>query len=90
MHVKTGPLLLISLSLGLQLASTPAVSAAESTAEGLLIDGSSTVYPLTREAIRRFQRAQPGHPIEVAFSGTALVFAASVQGRRTSTTPRAG
>ncbi|HAJ86963.1 MAG TPA: ABC transporter substrate-binding protein, partial [Pseudomonas sp.] len=51
MHVKTGPLLLISLSLGLQLASTPAVSAAESAAEGLLIDGSSTVYPLTREAV---------------------------------------
>ncbi|MCC8342082.1 PstS family phosphate ABC transporter substrate-binding protein [Pseudomonas stutzeri] len=74
MHVKTGPLLLISLSLGLQLASTPAMSAAESAAEGLLIDGSSTVYPLTREAIRRFQRAQPGHPIEVAFSGTSAGF----------------
>lgn len=74
MHVKTGPLLLISLSLGLQLASTPAVSAAESAAEGLLIDGSSTVYPLTREAVRRFQRAQPGHPIEVAFSGTSAGF----------------
>lgn len=38
MHVKTGPLLLISLSLGLQLASTPAMSAAESAAEGLLIE----------------------------------------------------
>ncbi|RFF64587.1 PstS family phosphate ABC transporter substrate-binding protein [Stutzerimonas stutzeri] len=74
MHVKTGPLLLISLSLGLQLASTPAMSAAESAAEGLLINGSSTVYPLTREAVRRFQRAQPGHPIEVAFSGTSAGF----------------
>ncbi|MDH0147571.1 hypothetical protein N7335_14355 [Stutzerimonas stutzeri] len=89
MHVKTGPLLLISLSLGLQLASTPAVSAAESAAEGLLIEGSSTVYPLTREAVSRFQRSL-GIRSRWRFPGPALVFAASVRGRRTSTTPRAG
>lgn len=74
MHVIPSPLLLIGLSLGLQLSVAPTVSAAEPATEGLLIDGSSTVYPLTREAMRRFQRAQPGHPIDVAFSGTSAGF----------------
>lgn len=74
MHVIPSPLLLIGLSLGLQLLVAPTVSAAEPATEGLLIDGSSTVYPLTREAMRRFQRAQPGHPIDVAFSGTSAGF----------------
>lgn len=74
MHVTPSPLLLIGLSLGLQLLVAPTVSAARPATEGLLIDGSSTVYPLTREAMRRFQRAQPGHPIDVAFSGTSAGF----------------
>ena len=74
MHVKPGPLLLISLTLGLQLAFTSSANAAEPATEGLVIDGSSTVYPLTLEAMRRFQRAQPGHPIDVSFSGTSAGF----------------
>lgn len=69
MHVKPGPLVLIGLALGLQFI-TPLARADEPTANGLRIDGSSTVYPLTREAIRRFNRARQGHAIDVAFSGT--------------------
>ncbi|MCQ4296595.1 PstS family phosphate ABC transporter substrate-binding protein [Pseudomonas stutzeri] len=74
MHANSGPLLLVSITLGLHLVLNPSASAAEATNPGLLIDGSSTVYPLTREAMRRFQRARPGHAIDVAFSGTSAGF----------------
>ena len=74
MHVKPGPLLLISLTLSLHAVLTPSSYAAEPMTDGLLVDGSSTVYPLTREAARRFQRARPGHAIEVKFSGTTAGF----------------
>lgn len=73
MHVRSGPLLLAGLTLGLQLV-TPLARADEPSNNGLLIDGSSTVYPLTQEAVRRFNRAQPGHPIDVSFSGTTAGF----------------
>ena len=76
MHIaKFGSLLLITFLMALHTAFAPAASAAEApAADGLLIDGSSTVYPLTREAIRRYQRARPGHPINVQFSGTTAGF----------------
>ncbi|MCQ4262094.1 ABC transporter substrate-binding protein [Stutzerimonas stutzeri] len=74
MHVKPQPHLLLRIALGLQLALSPFVHADEATSSGLLIDGSSTVYPLTQEAVRRFLRARQGHPIDVAFSGTTAGF----------------
>ncbi len=78
MHLaKSRPLLLISLLLGLHASFASAEGAALASApssDGLLVDGSSTVYPLTREAIKRFQRARPGHPIDVEFSGTTAGF----------------
>ena len=76
MHIaKSSALLLISLLLALHTTLASAEGATEAAAsEGLLIDGSSTVYPLTREAIKRFQRARPGHPINVEFSGTTAGF----------------
>ncbi|WP_202840685.1 PstS family phosphate ABC transporter substrate-binding protein [Luteimonas saliphila] len=42
--------------------------------ETVIADGSSTVYPITREAARRFQRNQRDARIEVAFSGTTAGF----------------
>ncbi|UNG17412.1 PstS family phosphate ABC transporter substrate-binding protein [Stutzerimonas zhaodongensis] len=76
MHIsKSSARLLISLLLALHTTLASAEGATEAAAsEGLLIDGSSTVYPLTREAIKRFQRARPGHPINVEFSGTTAGF----------------
>lgn len=74
MHVKPVPLLLISLALSLHLTQSPSVQAEEPENSGLLIDGSSTVYPLTQEAVRRFRRAHQGLPIDVAFSGTTAGF----------------
>jgi phosphate transport system substrate-binding protein len=74
MHVTSGPLLLISLTLALHLSISPLAQADEPAANGLLIDGSSTVYPLTKEAVRRFQRARQGHPINLEFSGTTAGF----------------
>ncbi len=40
------------------------------TAQTVLADGSSTVYPLTHEAARRFERANANAHIDVKFSGT--------------------
>lgn len=74
MHVKPHPHLLLCFTLGLHLALAPAARANEPANTGLLIDGSSTVYPLTQEAVRRFLRAHQGHPIDVAFSGTSAGF----------------
>lgn len=42
--------------------------------EAVIADGSSTVYPITREAARRFQRSQREARIDVAFSGTTAGF----------------
>lgn len=74
MHVKPGHLLLMGITLSLHAALAPTAYAQSPADSKLLIDGSSTVYPLTREAVRRFQRAHTGHPIEVAFSGTTAGF----------------
>ena len=70
MPVISGPLLLVSLALSLSMGLVAPAWADEPASDGLLIDGSSTVYPLTREAQRRFQRARPGLAIDVQFSGT--------------------
>lgn len=74
MPVQPGHLLLMSITLSLHAVLAPSAHADNQADGRLLIDGSSTVYPMTREAVRRFQRASPGHPIEVAFSGTAAGF----------------
>lgn len=70
MPVLSGPRLLASLAITLSIAVVAPAWADEPASEGLLIDGSSTVYPLSREAQRRFQRARPGLAIDVQFSGT--------------------
>lgn len=41
----------------------------------LVIDGSSTVYPIMREAARRFTADHPQWPVAVSFSGTTAGFA---------------
>lgn len=51
-------------------AQTPSARAADA----IVADGSSTVYPLTREAARRYQRAQRDADIEVRFSGSTAGF----------------
>nr|WP_232106332.1 PstS family phosphate ABC transporter substrate-binding protein [Pseudomonas mendocina] len=47
---------------------------ASSDATELRVDGSSTVFPLTREAVRRFERSAQDAQIEAKFSGTAAGF----------------
>lgn len=49
---------------------TPGPDAADAAAD-LRIDGSSTVFPLTKEAAQRFERSAPGSRIAVNFSGTS-------------------
>ncbi|MBA1274217.1 PstS family phosphate ABC transporter substrate-binding protein [Pseudomonas azotifigens] len=43
-------------------------------------NGSSTLFPVTLEAARRFQRAQPGSNIQVEFSGSSAGFRAFCRG----------
>ncbi|MCQ4260322.1 PstS family phosphate ABC transporter substrate-binding protein [Stutzerimonas stutzeri] len=74
MPVLSGPRLLASLAITLSIAVVAPAWADEPASEGLLIDGSSTVYPLSREAQRRFQRARRGLAIDVKFSGTTAGF----------------
>ncbi|WP_407291560.1 PstS family phosphate ABC transporter substrate-binding protein [Stutzerimonas zhaodongensis] len=82
MHVaQSARFLLVSLSLCLHAALAPAANEEAPASDGLLIDGSSTVYPLTREAIKRFQRERPGHPINVEFSGTTAGFRSFCAGK---------
>ena len=74
----------IQLSLGKGLATGVAFASllaacgqalsASSDATELRVDGSSTVFPLTREAVRRFERSAQAAQIEVKFSGTAAGF----------------
>ncbi|WP_407351211.1 PstS family phosphate ABC transporter substrate-binding protein [Luteimonas sp. R10] len=53
----------------------PAGTPARITADTILVDGSSTVYPLTREAARRFRRGARGAAaVDVRFSGTTAGF----------------
>lgn len=42
--------------------------------DAIVADGSSTVYPLTREAARRFQRSHGDVSIDVSFSGSTAGF----------------
>lgn len=59
---------LLGLALGL-------VAAGAAAAETIRIDGSSTVYPISREAAQRFMRGDRDARIEVAYSGTTGGFA---------------
>lgn len=63
----------IATSLLAACGDTPKPAATDAAAD-LRIDGSSTVFPLTREAARRFERSAPGSHIELAFSGTTAGF----------------
>lgn len=47
----------------------------------VLVDGSSTVYPITREAARRFERTRRDAHVEVKFSGTTAGFRAFCSGQ---------
>lgn len=67
-----GKTLLTGLAASL-LAACGEPTTTSATAE-LHIDGSSTVFPLTREAARRFERGAASDRIEVNFSGTAAGF----------------
>lgn len=49
-------------------------SGAASEPATVRIEGSSTVYPLMREAARRFERRSPDADLEVRFSGTTAGF----------------
>jgi phosphate transport system substrate-binding protein len=51
------------------------------TAETIWIEGSSTVYPISREAVRRFRRTQRDADIRVTFTGTTAGFERFCAGR---------
>lgn len=63
--------------LGLALTLTISATA---TAQTIQVDGSSTVYPISREAAQRFMRTEREARIEVAYSGTTGGFAAFCAG----------
>lgn len=69
---------MIPLRLSLPLAALAAalafVPSRAVDAAGIRADGSSTVYPITREAARRHGRRNAGTEIEVKFSGTTAGF----------------
>ena len=50
--------------------ATAAPSADASLSGEIVIDGSSTVYPVTEAVAEEFQKANPGVRVSVAFSGT--------------------
>jgi phosphate transport system substrate-binding protein len=50
--------------------ATAAPSADASLSGDIVIDGSSTVYPITEAVAEEFQKANPGVKVSVAFSGT--------------------
>lgn len=52
--------------------SSDTASAAETTSQAIVIDGSSTVYPISDEVAKeyQFEKAEAAPPIEVTFSGT--------------------
>lgn len=52
----------------------------ESTDQTILINGSSTVYPLSKEAAQRFERSNPTAHIDVKFSGTTGGFRSFCRG----------
>jgi phosphate transport system substrate-binding protein len=51
-------------------AATTAPSADANLTGDIVIDGSSTVYPITEAVAEEFQKANPGVKVSVAFSGT--------------------
>ncbi|MDF1693898.1 MAG: PstS family phosphate ABC transporter substrate-binding protein [Zhongshania sp.] len=50
------------------------LSSAELSPQSIVADGSSTVFPLTKEAARRYTQKQNGADIRVHFSGTTAGF----------------
>jgi phosphate transport system substrate-binding protein len=50
--------------------ATAAPTADASLSGDIVIDGSSTVYPITEAVAEEFQKANPGVKVSVAFSGT--------------------
>lgn len=77
------PLTRAALALACAMLATAALAQTDGSASGddddarapkVLIDGSSTVHPLTVEALRRFQRRHPGALIEARHSGTRAGF----------------
>jgi phosphate transport system substrate-binding protein len=55
---------------------TPTADTSEASATAILIDGSSTVYPISEEVAKEyeFEMAEAAPPIEVEFSGTTAGF----------------
>lgn len=51
------------------------------TDQTVLINGSSTVYPLSKEAAQRFERSSAGAHIDVKFSGTTAGFRSFCNGK---------
>lgn len=72
-HFSLGKGLAAGIAATLLAACEQAPSTTPDAAE-LRVDGSSTVFPLTREAARRFERGALSGQIEVKFSGTAAGF----------------
>lgn len=62
------------LGLALQGYSEDSHSMQAAASDDLTASGSSTVYPLTREAARRYERANPDANIAVEFTGTTAGF----------------
>lgn len=50
--------------------ASPQSSKDPSANQSITIDGSSTVYPISKAAVEAFQQANPNAEIELAFSGT--------------------
>ena len=74
MKAKPMPFGRASLFMALALALPAQAQTSQTDTNTVLIDGSSTVYPISREAARRFQRQQRDARIEVRFSGTTAGF----------------
>lgn len=64
----------VSIALAAFLLPGTGATAADDADRPIRVDGSSTLFPVTLEAARRFQRAQPGAAIQVEFSGSAAGF----------------
>ena len=66
----------VTLALGI-------LAAGSAAAQSIQVDGSSTVYPISREAAQRFMRQERAAQIDVAFSGTTGGFAKFCAGETT-------
>ncbi len=69
-----------AVALMLALLASGDATAAGDEQRPIRIDGSSTLFPVTFEAARRFQRVQPDSSIQVEFSGSGAGFRAFCRG----------